>query len=124
MNIKKYVLFAVPALLLTLCVSAQFTEKRAKRGPSMNSLRETCCQKIGDVLRSASQALCSIGSFQADALGVIEGFVENDKEGWCRTASRETVSQCVERLEQLEKTLEKIRAECDAIQKLIGTSQK
>ncbi len=95
-----------------LYISAQFTEKRSKRGPSMGSLKESCCKMFGDVLQGSAQLFCSLGAVQKQALSTIEGYVDGDKESWCETASKQKLMTCKEKLSQLHAKIDELVQEC------------
>ncbi len=105
-----YLLFSMIACSLFL--SAQFTEKRIKRGPSLSALKESCCKLFGDVLQSSAQLLCSLGAIQKYAIASIDGYVMGDKASWCQTASREKLMVCTQKLERLHAKIEDLIHEC------------
>jgi hypothetical protein len=112
MRIKLLLFFSIFTIATTVYLSAQFTEKRSKRGPSIGSLKESCCKIFGDVLQSSAQLFCSLGAVQKQALLIIEGYVDGDKESWCETASKQKLMTCKEKLSQLHAKIDEIVQEC------------
>ncbi len=95
--------------------STQFTEKRGKRGPSMSSLKESCCELFGNFLDLNGQLLRRQGSIQSVAVDAVGGYAKSDKESWCETASKQKLTRCKEKLTQLNEKIETLLAECDAV---------
>jgi hypothetical protein len=112
MRIGLICFFSVVTIFSALYLSAQFTEKRTKRGPSIGSLKETCCKLFGEILQSSAQLFCTMGAIQKQALSVIEGYVDGDKTSWCETASKQKLLMCKEKLSRLQAQLDALVQEC------------
>ncbi|TET36234.1 hypothetical protein E3J61_00950 [Candidatus Dependentiae bacterium] len=96
---------------------AQFTEKRVKKGPSMATLKEHCCQEFGEILKQVPEMLRKVAALQEEAVQAISGYWEGDKESFCSTASRQKLTTCRVRLETLK---EKISALCQEVDSCIA----
>ena len=117
-----WIIVSFMLIFSALYLSAQFTEKRTKRGPSMNSLKESCCKMFGDVLQSSAQLFCSLGNMQKQALSAIEGYVDGDKGSWCETASKQKLLTCKEKLSQLQAKIDELVQECaDTLRAIAAT---
>jgi len=110
---KKFYTVAFVTIVSTFFLSAQFTEKRSKRAPSMNALKESCCSAFGSVLHASADLLSSLGAVQKQALNAVEAYAQGDKQGWCAIASREKLSRCQKKLELLYSRIESLQRECD-----------
>ncbi|SRR3990167_4986402 len=110
------------AIISTVYLSAQFTEKRNKRVPSMSTLQESCCTALADVLHASSDLLCSIGSVQKRALAAIEAYAHADKQGWCATASRQTLTTCQAQFEKLHAHIEELTQECTRLEQSMNAA--
>ncbi len=96
---------------------AQFTEKRVKKGPSMATLKEQCCQEFGEILKQIPDTLRKVAALQESAVQAISGYWEGDKESFCSTASRQKLTSCRARLETVQ---EKISALCQEVDSCIA----
>ncbi len=105
-----------------LIFSTQFTEKRGKRGPSIGSLKESCCELFGNFLDLNGQLLRRQGSLQSVAVEAVGGYAKGDKESWCEQASKQKLMQCKEKLAQLNEKIEALLAECDAVQRELSAA--
>ena len=94
--------------------SAQFTEKRVKKGPSMATLKEQCCQEFGDILKQVPNMLRKVAALQEKALQAISGYWEGDKESFCNSASRQKLTTCKARLETLQEKISVLCQEVDS----------
>ena len=106
--------------LFTLVISAQFTEKRAKRGPSMNALKESCVTACADILEASADVLGSLSQVQKKSLSIVSEYATGDKNGWCATSSREKLAMHQKKLTHLHEKLEAIKDECDALIHSLG----
>ncbi len=105
------------SLFFTLIVSEQdsqsFTSKRAKRGPSMGTLKESCCELFRDYLSESALLLSSVSNLQSKSLLAIEGYFKSDKSSWCEVASREKLTLCKNKLSEVNDKLAELREACD-----------
>ncbi len=115
-----WIIVSFTLIFSALYLSAQFTEKRSKRGPSMGSLKESCCKIFGEVLQSSAQLFCSLGAVQKQALSAIEGYVDGDKGSWCETASKQKLMTCKEKLSQLHAKMDELEQECADTMRVIA----
>lgn len=99
-------------VMLVLGLKAQFTEKRVKKNPSMSVLKEESCEQLGELLKIFPPLLQAVATFQAEALTIIQGYWEADKQSWCQQASRQKMTACCERLTALHTKIEEVIAEC------------
>lgn len=121
MSSKWYFIFCI-IVISPFLFSAQFTEKRTKRAPSMNALKESCCTSFGGVLHASASLFSSLGSVQTQALQAVEAYATGDKQGWCATASREKLADCHTKLESLHRALETVQRECEEIVRCLKAS--
>ena len=110
--LKNKSIIALAIIISTGFLSAQFTEKRVKKAPSMNTLKESCCTAFGDVLHASAELFSSLANVQSQALKAVEAYAHGDKKGWCATASRETLSTCEKKLQSLHARIEILQQEC------------
>ena len=109
-------------LCSSLMASSPFTEKRTKRGPSMATLQERCCEGFGDFLQSSAKLLQSIGALQQTSVDAVGGYAQSDKESWCYISPKTKLSHCKEKLAQLNEKIESVRAACDDLLREIKAS--
>ncbi len=95
-------------------VAQSFTAKR-KKGPSANSLKEQCCTSFGEVLSQSAGILSSIGLVQSNAVEIVSGYAQGDKQSWCEKASREQLKLCHEKLTLVGKKIEELDAACKEV---------
>ncbi len=117
-----WIVVSVTLIFSALYLSAQFTEKRTKRGPSMGSLKESCCKMFGEVLQSSAQLFCSLGAVQKQSLSAIEGYVDGDKGSWCETASKQKLITGKEKLSQLHAKIDDLVQECADTMRAMGAT--
>ena len=101
-----------------------FTSKRTKRGPSIGTLKESCCELLGDYLSESAKLLSSLSGLQSKSLAAIEGYVKSDKSSWCETASREKLALCQNKLLEVNKKLVEFRIACDEAAKAMQIEGK
>lgn len=119
---KHTILFWGSFLLLTFLYapdsdqpSQTFTAKRSKKGPSIQSLKESCCEQFGMFLSQSSQLLTAIGRLQTHSIGALEGYMKGDKTAWCENASREKLAKHKQQWEQLNEKISQLSDLCNAI---------
>lgn len=93
--------------------AAEFIEKRSAKTPSVSTLKEECCEQFGEILKQIPQLLRMIAQLQSEALVVIQGYWESDKQSWCAQASRQKLMVCRDRLTMLQKKIDHVIAECE-----------
>lgn len=99
----------------TIIVYASFTEKRGKRGPSIGSLQESCCELFADFLQSSSRFLTVQGKMQLHAVDAIEGYARSNKESWCMNAPKQKLMLCKEKLEKCNTHFNELIEECKMV---------
>ena len=109
-------------LLVMLCVcaisawyaTANFTEKRVKKGPSMATLKEQCCEQFGEIVDLVPDLLRKVALVQEQATHAIRGQWQGDKESFCSTASRQKLTSCRAHLETLHGKIAALCTEMDS----------
>jgi len=114
MNRKMIGLFLCMCIVFVWYGMAQFTEKRVKKGPSMATLKEQCCQEFGDILQQLPDMLRHVAAVQEKAMYAIRGYWQGDKESFCSTASREKLTNCRARLEKVREKVSTLCQEMDS----------
>jgi hypothetical protein len=100
------------ALGIYFGATAEFTEKRNKKNPSISLLKEECCEQFGELLKTVPSLLQSVAQVQTEAVNIIQGFWESDKQSWCEKASRQKLTVCNERLQALQAKINAVLEEC------------
>jgi hypothetical protein len=93
---------------------AEFTEKRVKKGPSMATLKEQCCQEFGEILKQIPDMLRKIATLQEKSIEAISGYWQGDKESFCSMASREKLTTCKAHLELVKAKMSALCQEVDS----------
>ncbi len=102
------------AVLTTCCAAASFVQKREKKGPSLATLKENCCQSFGDVLKQVPACLNSISVVQAHAVDAIQGQWQGDSSSFCAQASRQKLETCTKRLQAVHEKMEALLQEFES----------
>ncbi len=97
---KKTVLVVI---LISSCVwhaAGQFVVKKKRKGPSCSTLKEQCCQEMGDILRGFPDLFRTCADIQSLDMQYIDQFLQGEMNTFCPGANKE----------QLQKTLEQLRS--------------
>ena len=107
------IFFVVICLVSAWYTTAQFTQKREKKGPSLATLKEDCCQEFGEILKLVPDCLRKISDVQDLSVAAIQGYWQGDKTSFCGCASRQKLTACNERLHALKQKVEATLREFD-----------
>ncbi len=115
---RRYIIKGTLGIFLTIplvigLVAAEFTEKREKKNVSTSTLKEECCEQFGELLKQIPHMLQMFARLQIEALTIIQGYWEGDKQSWCAQASRPKLLLCRDRLTILNKKMNNLLAECE-----------
>lgn len=103
-----------------LCAETFITPK--KKAPSLSKLKEECCQECAAILELTPEILRSIADIQQMALGNVRCYMDDGKEGFIASKSKEKLAASQEKLVALRGDLEalsvQIKSTCSYLESL------
>jgi hypothetical protein len=88
-----------------------FTVKKKKKEPSVQVIKENCCELFGDLLKEIPTLLQETAHVQTRSLGAIQGFFESDKQSLCERMTKEQLSICNKKVETVLEQMDSLIAQ-------------
>ena len=111
-------------LLLCFSLAAQDFTIKKKKEPSINMLKEECCQLQGDFLRLVPDILSSIAQVQSKAINAIQGYFESDKQSLCEIMTKEQLIAANKKGEEILKKIEELTLSLSDYTNFLSTIKK
>lgn len=78
---------------------------------SIGAMKEECCQIGGDIIKCIPDLLRDVADMQQLATHLVDSYIQGDKESFCQKATKEQLVICMDELQALQESVEKIQSE-------------
>lgn len=110
-------LFLLPSLYI---LGESFVTPK-KKTPSINKLKEECCQECATILELTPELLRAIANIQQTALSNVRCYMDDGKEGFIATKSKEQLVTSHEKLVALRTDLEALTKQINSARAFLET---